>query len=78
MKRIRVEEIDGILYIDKVDIMKKLSELSKENDRLFLENKKQKEVIEEIKKELLERNILDILPFDVAEKLCYLLKEVSE
>lgn len=78
MKRIRVEEIDGILYIDKVDIMKKLSELSKENDRLFLENKKQKEVIEDIKKELLERNILDILPFDVAEKLCYLLKEVSE
>lgn len=76
MKRIRVEEIDGILYIDKVDIMKKLSELSKENDRLFLENKKQKEVIEDIKKELLERNILDILPFDVAEKLCYLLKEV--
>lgn len=40
--------------------------------------KKQKEVIEEIKKELLERNILDLLPFDVAEKLCYLLKEVSE
>lgn len=40
------------------------------------ENKKQKEVIEEIKKELLERNILDLLPFDVAGKLCYLLKEV--
>lgn len=39
---------------------------------------KQKEVIEDIKKELLERNILDLLPFDVAEKLCYLLKEVSE
>ncbi len=42
------------------------------------EYQKQKEVIEEIKKELLERNILDLLPFDVAEKLCYLLKEVSE
>lgn len=42
------------------------------------EYKKRKEVIEEIKKELLERNILDLLPFDVAEKLCYLLKEVSE
>lgn len=42
------------------------------------ENKKQKEVIEEIKKELLERNILDLLPFDVAGKLCYLLKEVSK
>lgn len=38
MKRIRVEEIDGIIYIDGVDIIKKLSELSKENDRLFLEN----------------------------------------
>ena len=38
MKRIRVEEINGIIYIDGVDIIKKLSELSKENDRLYLEN----------------------------------------
>ena len=30
MKRIRVEEIDGVIYIDGVDIIKKLSELSKE------------------------------------------------
>ena len=43
MKRIRVEEIDGVIYIDGVDIIKKLSELSKENDRLFLNNKKQEE-----------------------------------
>ena len=39
MKRIRVEEIDGVIYIDGIDIIKKLSELSKENDRLYLENK---------------------------------------
>lgn len=47
-------------------------------DNLEQQAKKQKEVIEEIKKELLERNILDLLPFDVAEKICYLLKEVSK
>ena len=46
MKRIRVEEIDGVIYIDGIDIIKKVSELSKENDRLYLENKKQKEVID--------------------------------
>ena len=38
MKRIKVEEIDGVIYIDGVDIIKKMSELSKENDRLYLEN----------------------------------------
>lgn len=48
MKRIRVEEIDGVIYIDGIDIIKKVSELSKENDRLYLENKKQKEVIDKI------------------------------
>lgn len=78
MKRIRVEEIDGVIFIDGVDIIKTIGKISKEADRLKIENQKQKEVIEDIKKELLERNILDILPFDVAEKLCYLLKEVSE
>lgn len=46
MKRIRVEEINGIIYIDGIDIIKKVSELSKENDRLYLENKRQKEVID--------------------------------
>lgn len=46
MKRIRVEEINGIIYIDGIDIIKKVSELSKENDRLYLENKSQKEVID--------------------------------
>jgi hypothetical protein len=49
MKRIRVEEINGIIYIDGIDIIKKVSELSKENDRLYLENKRQKEVIDKIK-----------------------------
>ena len=54
MKRIRVEEIDGVIYIDGVDIIKKVSELSKENDRLYLENKKQKEVIDRIDKYIKE------------------------
>lgn len=52
--------------------------LEKYTIKLQQEKEQLKEVIEEIKKELLERNILDLLPFDVAEKLCYLLKEVSE
>ena len=46
MKRIRVEEINGIIYIDGIDIMKKLSELSKENDRLYLENKEKNSMID--------------------------------
>ena len=47
MKRIRVEEIDGVIYIDGVDIIKKLSELSKENDRLYLENDNLKKIEEQ-------------------------------
>lgn len=46
MKRIRVEEIDGIIYIDGIDIIKKLSELSKENDRLYLEIKEKNSMID--------------------------------
>lgn len=46
MKRIRVEEIDGVIYIDGIDIIKKLSELSKENDRLYLENKEKDNMID--------------------------------
>lgn len=46
MKRIRVEEIDGVIYIDGIDIIKKLSELSKENDRLYLENKEKNSMID--------------------------------
>ena len=47
MKRIRVEEIDGVIYIDGIDIVKKLSELSKENDRLYLENDSLKKIEEQ-------------------------------
>ena len=47
MKRIRVEEIDGVIYIDGIDIIKKLSELSKENDRLYLENDNLKKIEEQ-------------------------------
>ena len=47
MKRIKVEEIDGIIYIDGVDIIKKMSELSKENDRLYLENDNLKKIEEQ-------------------------------
>lgn len=46
MKRIRVEEINGIIYIDGIDIIKKLSELSKENDRLYLEIKEKNSMID--------------------------------
>lgn len=38
MKRFRIEEINGIIYIDGVDILKLVSDFSKENDRLKLEN----------------------------------------
>ncbi len=62
----------------KGELARELTCMNRDYDELQQQCKKQKEVIEDIKKELLERNILDILPFDVAEKLCYLLKEVSE
>lgn len=45
MKRIRVEEIDGVIFIDGVDIIKTIGEISKEADRLKIENQKQKEII---------------------------------
>lgn len=45
-KRIRIEEINGVIYIDGLDIMKKLSELSKENNRLYLENKEKSSMID--------------------------------
>lgn len=84
MKRIRVEEINGIIYIDGIDIIKKVSELSKENDRLYLENKRQKEDIDKIKDLLtikksrcLNENdyILNALDLD---EILDILKEVSE
>lgn len=84
MKRIRVEEIDGVIYIDGIDIIKKLSELSKENDRLYLENKRQKEDIDKIKDLLtikksrcLNENdyILNALDLD---EILDILKEVEE
>ena len=84
MKRIRVEEINGIIYIDGIDIIKKVSELSKENDRLYLENKRQKEDIDKIKDLLtikksrcLNENdyILNALDLD---EIIDILKEVSE
>lgn len=42
------------------------------------ESKKQKEVIDKIKKELIENEVLDELPFDVSERICDLFEEVSE
>ena len=47
MKKIRVEEIDGIIYIDGVDILKLVSDFSKENDRLKLENDNLKKIEEQ-------------------------------
>lgn len=40
--------------------------------------KKQKEVIDEIKNELIENEVLDDLPFDVSERICGLFEEVSK
>lgn len=47
MKRIRVEEINGIIYIDGVDILKLVSDFSKENDRLKLEKDNLKKIEEQ-------------------------------
>jgi len=46
MKRIRIEEIDGTIYIDGMDVIKTIGEISKEADRLKAELNKQKEVID--------------------------------
>lgn len=90
MKRIRVEEINGIIYIDGIDIIKKVSELSKENDRLYLENKRQKEVIDKAieyisnKKAIINTDVIRIFDlFEIDEQgytneLLDILKEVSE
>ena len=83
MKRIRVEEIDGVLYIDGIDIMKKLSELSKENDRLYLENKKQKEVIdnaiEYVENRIVEDDYMLRTDTDMVQKeLLDILKEIEQ
>ncbi len=85
MKRIRVEEINGIIYIDGIDIIKKVSELSKENDRLYLENKRQKEVIDKaieiIKGFLCSKEYINVDGIAIANNyndILDLLKEVSE
>lgn len=90
MKRIRVEEINGIIYIDGIDIIKKVSELSKENDRLYLENKRQKEVIDKAieyisnKKAIINTDVIRIFDlFEIDEQgytneLLDILKEVSK
>lgn len=46
MKRFRVEEIDGVIYIDGVDILKLVSVFYKENERLKLENDNLKKIEE--------------------------------
>ena len=83
MKRIRVEEINGIIYIDGIDIIKKVSELSKENDRLYLENKKQKEVIdnaiEYVENRIVEDDYMLRVDTDMVQKeLLDILKEVEQ
>lgn len=47
-------------------------------DDLYKQAKKQKEVIDEIKNELIENEVLDDLPFDVSERICGLFEEVSK
>lgn len=46
--------------------------------KLQNESQKQKEVINKIKKELIENEVLDELPFDASERICDLFEEVSE
>lgn len=55
-----------------------IMELTGENLILEQQCKKQKEVIDKIKKELIENEVLDELPFDVSERICDLFDEVSE
>ncbi len=50
----------------------------KNNEDLEQQCKKQKEVIDKIKKELIENEVLDELPFDVSERICDLFEEVSK
>lgn len=50
----------------------------KNNEYLEQQVKKQKEVIDEIKNELIENEVLDDLPFDVSERICGLFEEVSK
>ena len=57
-----------------IDTFKKVPEYGK----LLKQVKKQKEVINNIKKELIENEVLDELPFDVSERICDLFEEVSE
>lgn len=83
MKRIRVEEINGIIYIDGIDIIKKVSELSKENDRLYLENKRQKEVIDKAieyieNKVISNGEVIDQLRKVEVKELLDILKEVEQ
>lgn len=82
MKRFRVEEIDGVLYIDGIDIMKTIGEISKEADRLKAENQKQKEVNEKAIKYV--NNHINQETFDgymdsyELKKLLHILKEASK
>ena len=69
MKRIRVEEIDGVIYIDGIDIIKKLSELSKENDRLYLENDNLKKILSWIRSgnSVIDLILEDTVPLVITE-----------
>lgn len=59
------------LVEDVIDYEDKIYELEQQC-------KKQKEVIDKFKKELIENEFLDELPFDVSERICDLFEEVSE
>ena len=58
----RVEEFNGIIYVDGLDIYKALNDLSNDNDRLFKENQKLKSMLLQvlnIVKDFREENIYD-------------------
>lgn len=81
MKRIRVEEIDGVIFIDGVDIIKTIGKISKEADRLKIENQKQKETISKTIKHvssLSSKGRGCEIYADVKKDILDILKEVSE
>ena len=77
-------ECDGIIYDglflrepEIKELEKRLKEINKIT-KLEQQVKKQKEVIDEIKNELIENEVLDELPFDISERICDLFEEVSK
>lgn len=71
--------INGHYPFEKLNEIKNyIKTLNTKIENLKQQCKKQKEVIDKIKKELIENEVLDELPFDVSERICDLFEEVSK